>query len=219
MPLLVLVWTAFAGTVEEGVQWWVETRTGEIRDVLLNAFSGLCGLVFGLSLEPPERFRWRISALGWRRLTSSAAVLALTLGVFFYAAHLGYLVEDPEIGVVTCDPWPEGGREVGADEVPDPGAKVGDGDPLAAGDVVGLPASLRGFRSAVSSFRQLLHPAGWIPGRTPEMFQNRKSFGHGPGRTGQRERLTHRSPVFLRAVKSENCRKQPSPFETAFRPG
>ncbi len=97
-PILALLWTAFAGTVEEGVQWWVETRTGEIRDVLLNAFSGLCGLVFALSLEPPERFSWRIPERGWRRLGTAAAVLVLAVGVFFYAAHLGYLVEDPEIG-------------------------------------------------------------------------------------------------------------------------
>jgi hypothetical protein len=97
-PLLALLWTVFAGTIEEGVQWWVETRTGEIRDVLLNAFSGLCGLVFALSLEPPERFSWRISPAGWRRLGTSAAILTLTMGVFFYAAHLGYMVEDPEIG-------------------------------------------------------------------------------------------------------------------------
>ena len=97
-PILALLWTAFAGTVEEGVQWWVETRTGEIRDVLLNAFSGLCGLVFALSLEPPERLSWRIPERGWRRLGTAAAVLVLAMGVFVYAAHLGYMIEDPEIG-------------------------------------------------------------------------------------------------------------------------
>ena len=98
VPLLVLLWTTFAGTVEEGIQWWVETRTGEIRDVLLNALSGLCGLVFAVSLEPIEGFEWRISPAGWRRLGTSAAILVLAVGVFFYAAHLGYMVEDPEIG-------------------------------------------------------------------------------------------------------------------------
>ncbi len=98
VPLLALLWTTFAGTVEEGMQWWVETRTGEVRDVLLNAFSGVCGLVFAWSLEPLEGFEWRISADGWRRLGTSAAIVVLALGVFVYAAHLGYVVEDPDIG-------------------------------------------------------------------------------------------------------------------------
>ena len=96
--ILTLLWTTFAGTLEESMQWLVETRTGEIRDVLLNALSGLCGLVFSLSLEPLEGFSWRMPAARWRRVLSSAAVLVLAIGLFFSAAHLGHMIEDPEIG-------------------------------------------------------------------------------------------------------------------------
>ncbi|MEE8523178.1 MAG: VanZ family protein [Thermoanaerobaculia bacterium] len=96
--ILTLLWTAFAGTLEEGMQWLVETRTGEFRDVLLNALSGLCGLVFSLSLEPLEGFSWRLSAARWRLVGSSAAIAVLAMGTFFYVAHLGHLVDDPEIG-------------------------------------------------------------------------------------------------------------------------
>ncbi len=96
--LLTLLWTTFAGTLEEGMQWLVETRTGEIRDVLLNALSGLCGLVFSLSVEPLRGFSWRMTAARWRSVGTSAAVLVLTMGCFFHLAHLGYVIEDPEIG-------------------------------------------------------------------------------------------------------------------------
>lgn len=94
--VLPLLWVTLAGTCDEAMQWLVETRTGEIRDVALNVLSGLVGLLFALSLFPPERFSWRLpidSALG-----DSAALTALVLATFFFFAHLGYLVEDPEIG-------------------------------------------------------------------------------------------------------------------------
>ena len=81
------------------MQWLVETRTGEFRDVLLNVVSGICGLVFSLSLEPPEGFCWRrIAPARWRLLGTSAAIVVLAMGMFFATAHLGHVIEDPEIG-------------------------------------------------------------------------------------------------------------------------
>jgi hypothetical protein len=96
--ILTLLWTTFAGTLEESMQWLVETRTGELRDVLLNALSGLCGLIFSLSLEPLEGFSWRMTAVRWRQVGSSAAVVVLAVGGFFSTAHLGHMIDDPEIG-------------------------------------------------------------------------------------------------------------------------
>ena len=95
--LLPLLWIIPAGVLEESVQWLVETRVGEIRDVFLNLYAGVCGLIFGLSLEPPESFAWRIGGR-WRQLWDSAALAVLALGLFFYVAHLGYEHHDPEIG-------------------------------------------------------------------------------------------------------------------------
>ncbi len=96
--LLPLLWVTLAGTLEEGMQWWVETRTGEIRDIVLNAFSGVCGLVFAFALEPPEGLSWRLSLRGWRSVGDTAALVTLFLGGFFWFAHLGTVVEDPDIG-------------------------------------------------------------------------------------------------------------------------
>jgi len=96
--LLPLLWAVVAGTLDEAVQWWVETRTGEVRDVVLNALAALCGLFFGLSVEPPERFSWRLPRRRWRTVGDGAAVAVLVLGGFVYHAHLGYLIDDPEVG-------------------------------------------------------------------------------------------------------------------------
>lgn len=94
--ILPLLWVVWAGTLDEGMQWWVETRTGEIRDVLLNLLSGACGLLFAFSLQPPRRFAWKLPP--WRPVAVSGTLTTLTLGIFFYLAHLGYMIEDPEIG-------------------------------------------------------------------------------------------------------------------------
>lgn len=87
-----------AGTVEEGVQWLVPQRLGEIRDVALNVTAGMTGLVFALCLDPPESWSWRLGAGGRRRVARGAALAVLALGLFFYVAHIGYEIEDPEIG-------------------------------------------------------------------------------------------------------------------------
>ncbi len=94
--VLPLLWVTVAGALDEGMQWWVETRTGEIRDVWLNQLSGACGLLFAFSLQPPKRFVWRLE--GSRLLAASGASAIVVVGVFFYSAHLGYMIEDPQIG-------------------------------------------------------------------------------------------------------------------------
>ena len=96
--LLPLLGVTFAGVLDEGLQWFVETRTGEIRDVFLNLYAGVCGLVFSLSLDPPERFKWRIDGGGMRRVGDAAALTLLVLGLFFYTVHLGYEHQDTQIG-------------------------------------------------------------------------------------------------------------------------
>ncbi len=42
--LLPVLWGGIAGVLEEWVQWLVPVRTGEVLDVLLNAYAALCGL-------------------------------------------------------------------------------------------------------------------------------------------------------------------------------
>ncbi len=107
MLLLPLLWLTVAGVLEEGVQWLVETRLGEIRDAFLNIYAGICGLIFSLSLDPPvgspgggqtERFSWRLAAPRRRRVGEACALAVLALGLLFSVAHLGHEHFDPEIG-------------------------------------------------------------------------------------------------------------------------
>jgi hypothetical protein len=94
--LLPLFGVCLAGTLDETVQWLVATRTGDVRDIGLDVYSGACGVLFALCLEPPERFRWRVGRRPW--VLGWGALALLGLGLFFSQAHLGYLIEDPEIG-------------------------------------------------------------------------------------------------------------------------
>ena len=98
MLVLPLLGVTLAGVLDEGMQWFVETRVGEIRDVLLNFYAGVCGLLFSLSLEPPRDLVWRLGEPGRRRVASAVAITVLALGAFFSTAHLGHEHEDPEIG-------------------------------------------------------------------------------------------------------------------------
>ena len=115
MLLLPLLWLTVAGVTEESMQWLVETRVGEIRDVFLNMYAGICGLLFSLSLDPPESFAWRLGAPQLRRVGGVAALAMLALGLFFSFAHLGYRHSDPEIGSFLSWHSPEDLREAAAD--------------------------------------------------------------------------------------------------------
>jgi hypothetical protein len=97
LPLTVLA-VALVGIVDEAVQWWTPVRTGDVRDVALNAYAGLCGLLFGVALEPPRGFRWRPDLPAARRIGRTAAGVLLAFALFFDRAHLGYEIADPEIG-------------------------------------------------------------------------------------------------------------------------
>ncbi|HYN08329.1 MAG TPA: VanZ family protein [Vicinamibacterales bacterium] len=86
------------GTADEWVQWFVPRRYGEVRDIFLNAAAIGCGLLFSFGAEPPEGLRSRPTRRSLSLMTSLAAAAVLALGAFLWSVHLGYLVEDDEIG-------------------------------------------------------------------------------------------------------------------------
>ncbi len=96
--MLPLLGVTCAGVLDESIQWWVATRTGDIEDIWLNIYAGLCGLLFSVSLDPPGNLRWRLSPASRRQVTVSAMVTVASLGLFFDTAHLGYEHHDPTIG-------------------------------------------------------------------------------------------------------------------------
>jgi VanZ family protein len=86
------------GIAEEGYQWFLPARVGELKDVWLNGVVIACGLLFSLGATPPTAFRY-----GWNRgsvrLTLRAASLsALALAAFIHVVHVGVVVVDAEAG-------------------------------------------------------------------------------------------------------------------------
>jgi hypothetical protein len=90
--------TFIVGIFDEGVQWLVPARVGELHDVLLNGVSIACGLVFSLGLEPVTGVRWLPDRKGARALAMFASAAILALAAFFHTVHLGHLVQDAEAG-------------------------------------------------------------------------------------------------------------------------
>ena len=90
--------TFMVGIFDEGLQWLVPARVGELHDVLLNGVSIACGLVFSLGLEPLTGARWIPGRNGRMALAAFIAVAILSLALFFHAVHLGHLVHDEEAG-------------------------------------------------------------------------------------------------------------------------
>src|SRR5712691_289877 len=50
------------GTLDEWFQWFIPSRVGELRDVILDGAAVSCGLLFSIGLDPPAHF-----SLGMRR--------------------------------------------------------------------------------------------------------------------------------------------------------
>lgn len=88
--------TFIVATLDEGMQWFVPLRVGEIRDVLLNGVAILCGLLFALGLDPPARVSPRFAAgsLGTRLLPAAAF---LAVASFVDVIHLGYELQADDV--------------------------------------------------------------------------------------------------------------------------
>jgi VanZ family protein len=97
-PLLSLLALLVVAIADEGVQWWVAARTGEIYDVALNVYAGATGLLVALALDGPRSLVWRFEAGARSSLARTGAVALVALAAFVHVAHLGYRIEDPEVG-------------------------------------------------------------------------------------------------------------------------
>jgi len=86
------------GVADEGLQWFVPDRTGEVRDIAINLAAVCAGLVASLAISPPERFQIRLTPEGRRRIGWTAAAAVLALAVFMRVVHLGVVIHDPEAG-------------------------------------------------------------------------------------------------------------------------
>jgi hypothetical protein len=86
------------GIFDEGLQWLVPARVGELHDVLLNAVSIACGLIFSIGLSPVSSVRWWPDRRGRQALAAFTSAVVVVLAVFFHVVHLGHEIVDPQTG-------------------------------------------------------------------------------------------------------------------------
>jgi hypothetical protein len=97
-PLLAWIAVLLVALADEGLQWWLAARTGEMYDVLLNLYAGATGLLLGLALEGPRSLRPRFEPGSGRSLARLGAAALITLAAFVHAAHLGHRIDDAGVG-------------------------------------------------------------------------------------------------------------------------
>ena len=90
---------ALVGTCEEWLQWFVPSRVGEWRDVLLNLVAVSCGILFSIGLYPPGQVSFGLRPSSRRRVALLAAAVIVAFGAFFQAVHLGHDIVDTDAGV------------------------------------------------------------------------------------------------------------------------
>ena len=86
------------GIFDEGLQWLVPARVGELHDVLLNAVSIACGVIFSVGLAPVRAVSWWPDRRGRQSLAVFTSAVIVALAAFFHAVHLGHEIDDPQIG-------------------------------------------------------------------------------------------------------------------------
>ncbi|HXG55213.1 MAG TPA: VanZ family protein [Vicinamibacterales bacterium] len=99
--LLPMLAGLIVGAAEEWLQWFIPNRVGEFRDIFLNGAAIASGLLFSLGVDPPARVRLTLGRDSARRGCWAAAAAVIALAAFVHAVHLGYDVEDAEIGTFT----------------------------------------------------------------------------------------------------------------------
>lgn len=97
LVLPVIAGTTF-GTLDEWFQWFIPLRAGEARDIVLNVVASVCGLLFAVSVDPPQRLDLRLSRPSQLWVWLWAFACAAVFVGFVLTVHLGYDVVDPEIG-------------------------------------------------------------------------------------------------------------------------
>lgn len=98
LPVLALSVTVAVGLADEWVQWATPVRVGDVQDVLLNAWAGAIGVLFGMALIPPLRFGLRPAAPTLRSVRIVGVVVLVGAGALFDTANQGAAIRDPSAG-------------------------------------------------------------------------------------------------------------------------
>jgi len=99
---LALCWsvmlTATVGMGDEGLQWLLNSRVGELRDLAIDSSGGLIGQLFLLLVIYPQGVRYRVSSQHVRYFFLGLAIFMLLGGLFIGGVQRGYWIEYSTIG-------------------------------------------------------------------------------------------------------------------------
>lgn len=84
-----------AGFADEWFQWFVPSRVGEARDVVLNSVGVACGLLIAVAISPVA-VAARLQARARRAIAAGVACVVVTGAAFLHTVHLGYDIADGE---------------------------------------------------------------------------------------------------------------------------
>lgn len=79
------------GIADEGLQWWLPGRVGELHDVTLDAVATVCGLAAAVAWHPPAS--WALAAGSRRQAAAWGTAVSLALAAFVVTVHLGVEIE------------------------------------------------------------------------------------------------------------------------------
>ena len=87
-----------AGLADEWFQWFIPSRVGELRDVLLNGTGIVAGLLFAVALHPPAGIRLFAADRSRRLLAAGLGIVTIAVAVFLQCVHLGHEISDSAAG-------------------------------------------------------------------------------------------------------------------------
>ena len=97
-PVVAVVAATMVGILDEGMQWRFPLRVADYMDIVVNAYAAFAGLWLAVAVWPLESFSWRLDRRSWSRLSYWSTALVVLLAVYFHIAHLGHVIEDPDLG-------------------------------------------------------------------------------------------------------------------------
>ena len=86
------------GTLDEWFQWFIPSRVGEVRDVILDGAAVGCGWLFSIGVDPPAHFTLGVRRGSAIRIGAMSVGVTIVFALFFQVVHLGSAVGDPQIG-------------------------------------------------------------------------------------------------------------------------
>lgn len=93
-----LMLTTMVGMSDEGLQWLLSSRVGELRDLAIDASGGMIGQLFLFLVIYPSRVKYIASFRHIRSFYLGLALFILLGGLFIDQVQRGYWIEDSTIG-------------------------------------------------------------------------------------------------------------------------